>query len=156
MLLGLGSLCVFQFGSSLSFVGSTHHMLLALGSLCIFPCAPCFQLRAGRVLFIARGAHWGPAKYEGATRVTGSWVSVCFFSCAPCFQLRGGRVLFIARGAHWGPANYEGASRRISRSRQFLDLSRCSLDLSCSVLCISLPPPRGLLLSEVIFWSLQS
>ena len=28
MLLGLASLCVFQFGSSLSFVGSTHHMLL--------------------------------------------------------------------------------------------------------------------------------
>ena len=81
---------------------------------------------------------------------------LCVFPCAPRFKLRGGRVLFIARGANWGPANYKGASRRISCSRQFLDLSRCSLDLWCSVLCISLPPPRGLLLSEVIFWSLQS
>ena len=104
MLLGLGSLCVFQFGSSLSFVGSTHHMLLALGSLCIFPCAPCFQLRAGRVLFITCGAHWGPVKYEGASRVSRSGfkshlcrflqlsvqtgVFVCFSVC-PLFSITG-------------------------------------------------------------------
>ena len=49
-----------------------------LGYLCVFPYAPCFQLRGGRVLFIARGTHWGPAKYEGVTRVAGSWVFVCF------------------------------------------------------------------------------
>jgi len=59
-----------------------------LGYLCVFPCAPRFKLRGGRVLFIARGAHWGPAKYEGVTRVAGSWVFV-YFSVYPLFSITG-------------------------------------------------------------------
>ena len=75
-----------------------------LGYLCIFLCAPCFQLWGGRVLFIARGANWGPAKYEGASRVSRSGfeshlrrflqlsvqtgVFVCFSVC-PLFSITG-------------------------------------------------------------------